>query len=251
MPSPFPGMDPYLEIQEWEDFHTSFNTVVKEVLAPKVEPRYVVRVERRVYVEHPSLQEARVRWGRRRGARHGGQDRAVHPQVCLLPMPQERRETFLVIRDRETLEVVTVLETLSPSNKQAGGEGREMYLTKRDGILESRTHLVELDLLRGGLRLPAIGGLPPGDYYAVISRSRDRPRAAVYAWGVRQPMPSIPIPLKDEDPETSLDLQAVFTTVYDRARYHLSLDYEAPLDPAFAAEDQAWARDAIQRTGPR
>ena len=34
MASPFPGMDPFLELQEWEDFHTTFNTVLRECLSP-------------------------------------------------------------------------------------------------------------------------------------------------------------------------------------------------------------------------
>ncbi|MBI4603374.1 MAG: DUF4058 family protein [Planctomycetes bacterium] len=218
MPSPFPGMDPYIEDQEWEDFHTRLNTVAGEMLAPIVEPRYVVRVERRVYVA---------------------------PVECVLPMPQERRETYLVVRDRETLDVVTVVETLSPANKAPGNRGRELYLSKRDEVLQSRSHLVELDLLRGGLRLPALGGLPPGDYYAVVSRRPRRPRADAYAWTVRKALPPIPIPLKDGDPDASLDLQAAFATVYDRACYHLSIDYELPLSLPLSEAAAAWARDVV------
>ena len=254
MPSPFPGMDPYIEGQEWEDFHTTFNTVVKEILAPRVEPRYVVRVERRIYIEHPARHATEVRWadvaviapgppGKGGPLPVSGQAGAAvaTPVECLLPMPEERREAYLIIRERETMEVVTVVETLSPSNKQAGADGREQYLAKRDLVLESRSHLVEVDLLRGGLRLPTIGELPPGDYYAIVSRRRRRPRAEVYPWGVRQPLPVIPVPLREEDQDAELDLQAAFTTVYDRARYHLSLDYGAALEPPLSEADQAWA----------
>ena len=262
MPSPFPGMDPYIEGQEWEDFHTRFNTALSELLAPKVEPRYVVRVERRVYVEHPSHHERRVRWAdiallsaRAGQAREAPQSSSAAaavaaPVECLLPMPEEHRETYLVIRERETMEVVTVVETLSPSNKQPGADGRDQYLTKRDNVLESRSHLVELDLLRGGERLPTIGALPPGDYYAIVSRSHRRPRAEVYPWRIRQPLPVIPVPLKGRDPDVPLDLQAAFATVYDRARYHLSLDYGASLDPPLSEADQAWVRDLLEAQPP-
>jgi len=51
MPSPFPGMDPFIEMQEWSDFHATYMTVIREMLTPQVRPRYVVRVERRVYLE--------------------------------------------------------------------------------------------------------------------------------------------------------------------------------------------------------
>jgi hypothetical protein len=257
MPSPFPGVDPYIENQEWQDFHTRFNTVLSELLASRLEPRYVVRVERRVYVEHPTRSEGEVRWAdvavlsssgataMKPSTASGAAASVASPVECLLPMPEERREAYLVIRERETMEVVTVIETLSPANKQAGGDGREQYLAKRDLVLESRSHLVELDLLRGGLRLPTVSGLPPGDYYAIVSRRRRRPRAEVYAWGIRQPLPMIPVPLREGDEDVELELQTAFTTVYDRARYHLSIDYSAALEPPLTEADQSWARELL------
>jgi hypothetical protein len=129
MPSPFPGFDPFIEDQEWDDFQPSFNVVMSEMLAPELEPHYVARIATRRYIEH-------------------------------LPDPQERRETYLVIREVPSMEIVTVIETLSPANKRASSDGREQYLAKREEILQSRTNLVELDLLRGGKRLPVIG-MPP------------------------------------------------------------------------------------------
>lgn len=110
MPSPFPGVDPFIEGEEWEHFHTTFNTVVKEILAPRVEPRYVVRVERRVYVEHPARHETEVRWadvallstGHAKtvgtAPDSGSAEAAASPVECLLPMPEERREAYLVTR---------------------------------------------------------------------------------------------------------------------------------------------------------
>jgi hypothetical protein len=263
MPSPFPGMDPFIEGQEWEDFHTSFNCVVAELLAPRVAPRYVVRIERRVYVEHHAHPEMGVRWADAARISTGGESRGAaspassgsslsaiaSPVECILPMPEERRETYLVIRERETMEVVTVVESLSPSNKRSSADGRREYLDKRAQVLQSRSHLVELDLLRGGVRPPMITALPPGDYYAIISRRQRRPRAEVYAWGLRQPLPVIPVPLKDTDPDVSLDLQDAFRTVYDRARYGLSLDYAAALDPPLSEADRAWAQELLAARG--
>lgn len=266
MPSPFPGMDPFLECQEWEDFHTTFNTVVRESLSLRIEPRYVVRVERRVYVEGygaDDMPSGRAPFFRsdavvlERTEPEGGVSVAagsvatVEPLECELPVPEERREVYLVIRLRETMEVVTVLETLSPANKRPGGDGRREYLQKREAILQSPTHLVEIDLLRGGLRLPTVTRLPPGDYYAIVSRRQRRPKAAVYAWTIRDRLPFILVPLKPGDPDVPLDLQEVFTTVYDRARYDLSLNYGATLEPPLGAHDADWARHLLSSVTPQ
>ena len=163
----------------------------------------------------------------------------------LVPMPDEQREAYLVVRDRETMEVVTVIETLSPANKRPGSRGRSEYLSKREMVFQSSTHLVELDLLRGGDRLPMTDRLPPGDYYAIVSREERRPRAEVYAWPLLHALPTIPIPLKRGDADVSLELQTVFTTVYDRARYHLSVDYSAELDPPLDETVHQWLRERI------
>ncbi|MBP90921.1 MAG: hypothetical protein CMJ64_30125 [Planctomycetaceae bacterium] len=162
MPSPFPGMDPFLEGQEWEDFHARLNMAIADAMSPRIEPAYVVRVERRVYLEGPG--EEHEHWRRADAAivttetaeslsPAASSATAVAPTECIVPMPEERRATYLVIRDRENMEVVTVIETLSPANKRSG-DGRREYLAKREEVISSQAHLVELDLLRGGERMP-------------------------------------------------------------------------------------------------
>jgi hypothetical protein len=165
----------------------------------------------------------------------------VEPVVLTVPVPVEHREAFLSIRLRETREVIAVIGLLSPANKRPGSDGRREYLGKRDEVLETKPHLVELDLLRGGERLPTVEPLPAGDYFAFICRGNRRPRVEVYAWGLRGPLPTIPVPLVNPDPDATLDLQAIFTSVYDRAGYDYSLDYRAPLDPPLREADNAWA----------
>lgn len=261
MPSPFPGMDPFLEEAEWEDFHPELITDIRAVLAPQVRPRYVVRVERRVYLEHVPEAPSHVarpdvlvlQRERGRPAAAGAGDTAVAvatPSVELtLPVPEERRETFLTIRDRETMEVVTVIELLSPSNKRPGADGHREYLAKRAAVLRSSAHLVELDLLRGGQRLPTTEPLPNADYYAIISREPRRPRARIYYWSLPDRLPELPIPLAGEDPDVTLDLQAAFDTAYDRAGYDLSLDYTVPLQPSLSDADGAWVQEVLGRVG--
>ena len=257
MPSPFPGMDPFIELQEWDDFHARLNIAISDALQPQVSPRYVVRAERRVYVESPGEADPSFRrpdvsvvW---RGEVPGGTAIAAEPVASSqpfegeVPMPEERREIYLVIRIPETMEIVTVIETLSPSNKRPGGDGRREYLEKRDEVLQSESHLVELDLLRGGARLPMTRPqpLPAADYYAIVTRRNRRPHASVYAWTVRDRLPTIPIPLKKGDPDVPLDLQAAFIAVFDRARYDLMLNYAAELQPPLSREDAEWAKTLL------
>jgi len=248
MPSPFPGMDPFLEGQEWEDFHTTMNTVIREQLIGPLGSSYVVRVERRVYVEGPG--EEYEHWRRvdaalvmteQGGPLIAGAATATlpAPAECLIAMPFEQRETYLVIRERKNMEVVTVIETLSPANKRSG-DGRREYLEKREEVISSQAHLVELDLLRGGERMPMTTPLPSGDYYAIISRRYRRPRAEVYAWTLRDALPTIPIPLRKGDDDALLDLQSAFSTVYARARYDLSVQYDAELYPPPSEDDAEW-----------
>lgn len=250
MPSPFPGMDPYLEDQEWEDFHLRFNVALSEALGDVVAPRYVVRVQRRVYVEHGLEPEHQVRlpdvavlWNTKSNTVSTGgvalAESDMEPVQCLNPSPQERREAYLVIRELPGLEIVTVIETLSPTNKRISSDGRKQYLAKREEILGSNTNLVELDFLRGGKRLPVIG-LPAGDYFAVISRGNRHPRTDVYAWTLRQSFPAIPFPLKPEEPEVRINLQQVFDAVFSRAHYQDTLNYEALLHLPLSPEDAAW-----------
>lgn len=254
MPSPFPGMDPYIEGQGWEDFHARVIALIAEMLMPHVRPRYVVRVEERVYFEHPAVdrdefvEPDRVVLERdqevslpSRGGTATATPVTVTPVIIPLPVPRRVCEIYLSVRERETEELVTTIEVLSPTNKRVGGEGRAAYLRKRDRILRSSAHLVELDLLRDGSRLPTRRPLPPADYYAFVCREERRPDAEVYFWTIRQPLPSIPIPLAGDDPDVPLDLQAVFTTLYDRAGYDYALNYRAPIKPPMRDEDAEWA----------
>jgi Protein of unknown function (DUF4058) len=266
MPSPFPGMDPFIESQDWEDFHTRFVTELGNALVPRLRPRYETRIERRVYVARATGEPARIIipdvavLSRSGGALMPSEpDQAsaaatatlvetevnVRPVRCRLPVVEEHREAFLTIRRTGTREIVTVIEVLSPDNKHRGHKGRRKYLKKRQAVLDSPASLVELDLLRGGARLPMGDPLPPGDYYALVSRDRE-PEATVYAWTLRQAMRTVMIPLTNGDPDVPLDVQAIFTTVYDRAGYDYSLDYRSSVHPPLSDNDASWAASMLE-----
>lgn len=134
---------------------------------------------------------------------------------------------------------MTVIELLSPTNKS--GEGFYKYERKLRATIRQKVHFVEIDLLLGGQRLPMANPLPPGDYYAVVSRSEERPRSNVYAWTIRDPLPSIPIPLKRPDQDVSLDLGSHFATAYERGRYGQWIDYSVPPVTIKKAADRTWA----------
>jgi hypothetical protein len=145
--------------------------------------------------------------------------------IAELPMPEEITERYLEIRDAATHDVITSIELLSPTNKQCG-EGRRLYEEKRLNVLSSMTHLVEIDLLRTGTPMPMrTSAPPPFDYSIVVSRVHQRPKAEVRLFRIRQPIPSFPIPLRRNETEPILDLNAILHELYDRAGYDLAIDY--------------------------
>ncbi|MGE0377347.1 MAG: DUF4058 family protein, partial [Planctomycetaceae bacterium] len=125
------------------------------------------------------------------------------------------------------------------------GKGREQYLLKRANVLWSGVHLVELDLLRGGLRLAAEPPLRSDGHYGLVSRIDGPAPLEAYWWGLREKMASVPVPLEAGDDDAVLPLQALFNTVYDRAGYDYSLDYEAALRPPLNEADTTWVLETL------
>ena len=253
MPSPFPGMDPYLEKPEaWRDFHYAYTLGIRAALMARLPDRYVAKVEEDIYIREFSAEE-RLRVGRadaavvairaNRDSGGGGAATASVPAPVLgrfAPGTAVERTPFLQVIDGQARSVVTVIELLSPSNKSKA-EDRATYLTKRRRIENGSAHLVELDLLRGGPRLP-LEGLPACDYYALVSRAEERPQVGLWPVMVRDRLPTIPVPLANGDADLWLDLRAVLDRVYDEAGYARYI-YAGEPDPPLPATDAAWARE--------
>jgi hypothetical protein len=250
-------MDPFIESQRWRDFHTRLITILGEMLTPGVRPRYVVEVQEYVYLARAeeaadrliepdvAVVDAEVAPGS--SLRDAGRAAlAAQPVVHTVPVPRRFRQAYLTIRNRESQNVVTVIEVLSPWNKTAG-EGRSEYLVKRANIFCTPAHLVELDLLRGGQRLPTREPLATADYYAFVCRKEQLPQVGVYQWTLRERLPWIPIPLAGDDPDVVLDLQSAFTTTYDRAGYDYGIDYRRAVEPPLEPSTAAWARSLVER----
>lgn len=237
MPSPFPGMDPYLEDPAfWSDFHATFINYWREAVADALPDNYEARIDekvRLVEVTPPGrkLIEPDVAVTHRTPSRPPSPPPAGVAVLEPVTVPhvfelEETHERSIEILHRPERALVAVLELLSPANKEE--PRRSDYLAKRNALLRYPIHLVELDLLLGGRRLPLKDELPPGDYYALVSRADRRPDCNVYAWTLRDRLPGIPIPLLPPDPDVWIDLAAVFATTYERGRYARSLDYAAP-----------------------
>ena len=148
-------------------------------------------------------------------------------------------EGYLEIREVATGRVVTSIEVLSPTNKRSGN-GRDAYLSKRQRVLGSLTHLVEIDLLRSGRSMEILTEMPSSHYRILVSRSIDRPQAQLYGFNVQRSIPTVPIPLERGDEEPLLDLQRLWDEVYEQAGFDLTIDYSQAPIPALAKEDQLW-----------
>ena len=169
------------------------------------------------------------------------------PLVADLPMPEEIVERYLQVREAGSGEVVSVIEVLSPANKRPG-PGRRVYEAKRLNVLGSRTHLVEIDLIRGGEPLPMrLHRGTPGDYRILVSRAAHRPRANVYPFLLRDPIPDFPVPLLPGDSEPIVPLNDLLHELYDRAGYDLAVAYDQSSEPPLSPEDAAWSAQLVQR----
>lgn len=256
MSSPFPGMDPFIEMEEWPDFRGAMIFAFRAQLAPQLRPRYVVRAETRVYLERshaegqqfpPDVQIAKA--SERRGSGRvttSPQMAVLEPELFDIPLPEEHREHFLVIRDRDQREVVTVIEVLSPVNKRRGSDGYREYYAKREDLLCHHVHLIELDLLRGGSRPVTIQPLPAAtDYCALVHRLELRPKAQVLQWTIRDRLPQLRVPLAQGDPDVTLDLQQAFAAAYEGGEYDVTIDYAAKLRPQLRKSDAAWMKQLL------
>ena len=254
MPSPFPGMDPYLEAsQYWPGLHDSLIVYIRDALQPQVRPGYYVEIGERIYFERSS-QSAYPDVSLRRApdriceSSRGGTAVAEVPadDPIIFPMMERQRETFLEIRAAGAGEVVTVLEIINPANKSTAGGGLREYLNKQVEVRHSHVNLVEIDLLREGLEVVAFGkdqrlATPAFDYIACITRCAPPKRCEVYVVTIRDRLPRIRIPLRAPDSDVVLDLPVVFTQCYDRGAYDLRIDYSVPPQVSLGPEDAAWA----------
>lgn len=257
MPSPFPGMDPYLEDPEiWSGVHASFLAAILEQLSPLLRPKYVVRFEERVYVTSeedpgygtivPDLQISELNVAAR-PARSSASLVIAEPMKVELVDP-EIRETYLVVRTPRDREIVTVIELLSPTNKVLNSFGRESFLKKRREVMSGTANWLEIDLLRGGVRTANFPRGSDADYQVYLSRAGKRRIAEIWQIGLRERLPIVAVALKADDADVPLDLQAALNLTIERGSYDLDTDYSRDPVPPLEKEQMAWARELIDNS---
>lgn len=267
MPSPFPGMDPYLEDSEiWPGFHHFLAVELAVQLNQRLDPKYYADIEVRAVAEDISVATTHAIYP----------DTGIFEQVSpatepastsvavevAIPEAPVHRTVFVPGRTKdravriyvsETGQLVTSIEILSPFNKRRG-EGLEEYRRKRARILRAPVHLIEIDLLRGGRRPGREVNEPPldTDYALLVNRDRDSDRRISEIWPValNEPLPLLPVPLLDPDPDAVLDLGEAVRTVYSWARYDRRINYRRPVPPPdLRPEMAAWLRQHLPEVG--
>jgi hypothetical protein len=282
MPSPFPGMDPYLEGYLWPDVHNALASKIRQLLAPRLRPRYVARLEimmvqdstpgADVGIIYPdvevvrmaalsgSLPSAAPHWPAfpGRGSESGSAVAVAEPEVAvaepeiapplLVPRPYELRLVTVEIRDVAHNKLVTCIEILSPVNKRE--PGLTTYRNKRQQLAQGEVHALEIDLVRRGTRPFSYPAIPATPYRVTLTRAQAG-RTEVWPVGLREPLPVVAVPLRAPDADVPLELGAALAAIYDEAAYDLSIDYQQPPPPPpFSAEDAAWMREILSPPPP-
>ncbi|OQY45426.1 MAG: hypothetical protein B6242_10410 [Anaerolineaceae bacterium 4572_78] len=267
MKSPFPGMDPYVEQAGiWNQMHLHLIAETQKFLVSLLRPKYNVAIEQLTYVtimppstngnkgdDYGIIPDTLILAPSHvipqfdiesQGGLAVATQTAVKPFVALIPMPEEIKHRYLEIRRRKDNKVITVIEILSPANKYKG-KGRDDYLKKRNDIFASRTHLVEIDLLRSAKPM-TFSPNTKNDYRILVSRSWQRPEADMYLFGVRQLIPDIPIPVIYGDEEPILPLNHIIHDIYEMVSFDSFIDYNEPPTPQLSESDSKWASELIQ-----
>jgi hypothetical protein len=244
-------MDPYLEDPWiWPDFHLTFAVAIRTELNRRLPTGYVALVDRYVWVQEPETEELK-RLGKpdvfltgEGGSKGAPASAAVTaPVEITLPSQTDKGIPYVRLTDRARRRLVTVIELLSPANKTPGKD-RDAYLMKQREYLASDVNVVEMDLLRKGERLPWISpSVAVAAYYIMVSRATERPRALVWPFGVRDPLPAIAIPLNARDGDITLELGTCMNQAYDSAGYVRELEYDQPPNPPLDEPDATWARE--------
>lgn len=261
MPNPFPGMDPYLEGPLWSTFHNSLIEEIARQLTPKLRPKYRARSAERIVVAAPDPIE--MAGYRSRMPDVGVFERlpaadipatatgatATAPLILELAPTGETFQTLIEIRTHSDDQLVTAIELLSPSNKRGGGAAE--FQQKRQELLGSPAHYLEIDLLRIGERFPITTPLPSAPYFVFLSRQDRRPFVEVWPIALDATLPTIPVPLLSGDPDVPLDVDLAFRTVYDLYEYDRDVDYSRPPAIELNADQQTWAADRLRTAGRR
>ncbi|HVS37359.1 MAG TPA: DUF4058 family protein [Gemmataceae bacterium] len=223
MPSPFPGMDPYLETEAlWPTFHHQLVMCLYQILLPGLVDRYRARVAQRRYATEQALFTSVLR--------------------------EEHHEDYIEIRQRCDGRLITLLEAVSPANKTTT-PGRTAYLDKRREGKNAGANLVEIDLVLQGQ--PTLeysrDGLPDWDYAVTVTRSTQSERYEIYTATLQKRLPRFRLPLAPDDKDTVLDLHTAFTRCYDQGGFASKIDYTRDPVVPLPEDDRRWLKDVLKQ----
>lgn len=249
----FPGMNPYMEHpNNWRGFHNLIAGEIVAQLNSQILPAYIAQLE--VY---SVMQNVHI----------GGRSRAVpdiavyekdanadfvQPQLATISPPSMRVATLveadtkgreILVYSAETRELVSAIEILSPANKTSSG--LIQYRSKRDKLLRSDVHLIEIDLLRAGERVgEELDNSIDTDYLLLVNRANTDRYSDIWTIALNEPLPTIPIPLLYPDPDVPLVMMKAIETIYERYRYDLIPDYsQPPPSPQLRPAMKEWWRE--------
>ena len=263
MPSPFPGMDPYLEGYLWPDVHNAFSAKIRQLLTPLIRPRYTARLsiylvedtipEGDIGILYPDVEIMRIRHvedeqeSRQPKPALGTTIGVATPATLTIPfaLPVDLQLTTVEIRDTADNQLITSIEILSPVNKRE--PGLHQYRLKRQRLYQAGVHLLELDLLRRGIRPVSHTAIPDVPYLLTLTRAHSG-KTQVWPLRLQDKWPNLPVPLRLPDDDVVLDLAAAFEAIYREAAYELSIDYrQPPPPPPLSAEDSNWMRLLLEQ----
>ncbi len=253
--NPFPGMNPYLE-RYWRDLHTSLITYASDTLQETLPDALRARAEARVFLEKiDSETEQRISsldvivverpgWQKDDGGGTATMERPVaKPLKFRVPFCETTQRYLEILDAADGNRVVSMIEFLTPSNK-VPGKGRALYLRKREECEEAGVNVVEIDLQRRGRPTTFADcnffnrHIRP-TYHTSVWRANDPEGGECYPMPLREPLPVIAIPLREDDADATLDLQALVDQAYRRGHYNAA-DFTRRPDPPFSADDEAW-----------
>ncbi len=255
MPTPFPGMDPWLEGPElFPDLHDTLIIYIREALNAAMPRGYAAIGSTLVWTEEAQRREPDVSLVRRDDEYPTGVATAVLPGLLTLgddPAEEPVEQSYLEVRTTADRRLVTAIVILTPANKQPGEAGHGAYRAKQLEFRRAGVHVVEIDLLRAGAHVMAAprGRLERAagafDYHVSVLVLGERPQ--VHAAGVRlaDRLPAFGVPLDPGVPPATVDLQPMLGRAYDTGRYADLVDYARPCDPPLTAEQQAWAAGVL------
>ncbi len=257
MPSPFPGMDPFLEAH-WGDVHASLIIYARNQIQRQLPPGLVAGVEQYVSLEiddeffrfRPDASIMRSGTGGSAVATATLElDEADEPYIADEPETQRR----IRIEDHDG-RLVTTIEFLSPSNKRSTAD-RDLFHHKQLGLLSRGVNLVEVDLLVSGLwtvfvreeQLPNPKYRSPYRICVVRTTRPDRPEC--YAAPLQKTLPRIRVPLRPTDRDIVLNLQDLITGAWEDGAFARRIDYVRDELPPLSSEDATWVAQQLAQQG--